>query len=70
MATTLHGICQTENEAVESIEKLKAQGTRSSDISVVLNSEEQGTFMAQETEVNVHIEENHKPTKNTGLWKT
>lgn len=63
MTTNLHGVYETANEARESIEQLKAQGTRSSAISIVLNDEEKGTFLAQETDTNIHVEGHRQQKK-------
>ncbi|RKD69631.1 heat induced stress protein YflT [Sinobaca qinghaiensis] len=63
MATKLHGVYNTAHEARESVEYLKKQGMRPSNLSIVLNDKARGTILSEETDTNIQVEDHQQPNK-------
>lgn len=59
MTATIQGIYENSQQAAEAIAALKQEGVLSDNISIVLNNEKEGSFIARETGVQANVEEKH-----------
>lgn len=59
MTVSIQGIYENSQQAAEAIAALKQEGVLSDHISIVLNDEKEGSFIAKETGVQANVEETH-----------
>lgn len=57
MTAAVHGVYENSQQAAEAIAALKQEGVLSDNISIVLNDENEGSFIAKETGVQANVEQ-------------